>query len=293
MTQQNSNPDKAEEIRLGVANACLMFPGDSTKRADEINRLHHLLDEEKEAVAEAKETVGAGEHQKRLISVYGFDKHTLAIMKILDKVKKHGDRAAVLTRVNLLSKDIGYVDKDLVTLAQEAEATAGQGSADQGSVFDSTTTGQRQGGTAAQPRTTAEMAATNAGPAPTPGIPLDEALKKYEAAKEAWSGKGRKPKALVEAAQAVEEAEKAKLEADAAATPVAAADDFEAHEADEMTAAEMAEMTVGADISALPPKAPKGRAKAAPVLDDELPPAAPKKGAALAGATGSGSYTLN
>lgn len=277
-TQPNSNPDKAEEIRLGVANACLMMPGESTKRAEEINRLHHLLDEEKEAVAEAKETVGVSEHRKRLISVYGIDKHTLAIMKILDKVKKHGDRAAVITRVNLLSKDVGYVDKDLVTLAQEAEATAGQGSADQGSVFDKTTTGQRQGGAAAEPRHVQQDAAP-AGPAPTPGIPLDEALARYEEANKAWSGKGRKPKALIEAGKAVEEAEKAKLEAEAAAAPVEpvkAADDF-----DEPPAA------------AAPPPAPKGRAKAAPVLDDELPPAAPKKGAALAGASGSGSYTLN
>lgn len=279
MTQPNSNPDKAEEIRLGVANACLMMPGESTKRAEEINRLHHLLDEEKEAVAEAKETVGVSEHRKRLISVYGIDKHTLAIMKILDKVKKHGDRAAVITRVNLLSKDVGYVDKDLVTLAQEAEATAGQGSADQGSVFDSTTTGQRQGGTAAEPRH-AQQDAAPAGPAPTPGIPLDEALARYEEANKAWSGRGRKPKALIEAGKAVEDAEKAKLEAEAAAgNPPTSEPDAEF---DEPPAA-----------AAAPPPAPKGRAKAAPVLDDELPPAAPKKGAALAGATGTGSYTLN
>lgn len=267
MTQPNSNPDTAEEIRIGVANACLMFPGESAKRAEEINRLHHLLDEEKEAVAEAKETVGVSEHRKRLISVYGIDKHTLAIMKILDKVKKHGDRAAVITRVNLLSKDVGYVDKDLVTLAQEAEATAGQGSADQGSVFDKTTTGQRQGGAAAEPRHVQQDAAP-AGPAPTPGIPLEEALKNYEAAKEAWSGKGRKPKALLEAAKIVEDAEKAKLEADAAnvpVEPVKPADDFDA------------------PAAAAPPPAPKGRAKAAPALDDDLPPPAPRNAHAARG----------
>lgn len=278
MTQPNSNPDKAEEIRLGVANACLMMPGESTKRAEEINRLHHLLDEEKEAVAEAKETVGVGEHAKRLKDVYGIAKPTLAIMKILDKVKKHGDRAAVITQVNLLSKDVGYVDKDLVTLAQEAEATAGQGSADQGSVFDKTTTGQRQGGASAEPRHVPQDAAP-AGPAPTPGIPLDEALRAYEAANAAWGGKGRKPKAVTEAAKVVEAAEKAKLEAEAAAgNPPTSEPDAEFDE----------------PPAAAPPPAPKGRAKAAPVLDDDLPPpAAPKKGAALAGATGSGSYTLN
>jgi DNA-binding protein H-NS len=278
MTQPNSNPDKAEEIRLGVANACLMFPGESAKRAEEINRLHHLVDEEKEAVAEAKEQIGVGEHAKRLKDVYGIAKPTLAIMKILDKIKKHGDRAAVITQVNLLSKDVGYVDKDLVTLAQEAEATAGQGSADQGSVFDKTTTGQRQGGTAAEPRHVQQDAAP-ASPAPTPGIPLDEALARYEEANKAWSGRGRKPKALIEAGKAVEDAEKAKLEAEAAAgNPPTSEPDAEFDE----------------PPAAAPPPAPKGRAKAAPVLDDDLPPpAAPKKGAALAGATGSGSYTLN
>jgi hypothetical protein len=291
VNQPNANPDKAEEIRLGVANACLMMPGESTKRAEEINRLHHLVDEEKEAVAEAKETVGVGEHAKRLKDVYGIAKPTLAIMKILDKVKKHGDRAAVITQVNLLSKDVGYVDKDLVTLAQEAEATAGQGSADQGSVFDKTSEGQRRGGKDAQPKHVAQPAAAS-GPAPTPGIPLDEALKQLEAYNAANPPKrGAKP------------AERKRLEALVEEAKVAGTDPLAEKPAAEpgQVSQEMSEGVAEADAhlkgqiagADAPPPAPRGRLKAVPKLDDDLPPAAPKKGAALAGASGTGSYTLN
>lgn len=276
MSTTTTNPDAKEEIRLGVANACLMMPQTSEGRAEELHRLHHLQDEEKEAVAEAKANVGVADHVKRLHKVFGVSKATIQIMKILDKVGKPGDRAAVLTQVGLLSKDVGYCDKDLVSLAQEAEATAGQQGDDQGSVFDKTSEGERRGGKDAQPKHVEPKEAAPA-PAPTPGIDLTEALAKYEEAAKGWSGKGRKPKALVQAAAELEAAEKANEEHKAAEAkavgPEVKPDDFDA-----------------ANDPGAPPPAPRA---AAAELDDDLPPPSPRKAAPLPGSTGQGSYRLN
>lgn len=286
----NSNPSTAEEIRIGITGALLMMPRESVTRREEIQRLHHLEGELREAVAEVKGESGYADHKKRLGKVFGMAKETLAIMKILDGIKKHGDRAAVLTQVNVLSEDCGYTDKDLVTLAEEAKAQAGQQRDDQGSVFDQTSEGQRRGGKDVQPKHVAEKPAETA-PAPTPGLSYDEIVKGYEeanAAYQAKGGKGRKPKALVEAKAALDaanaERENAEPEQPRAAAPgeVSAEMRAGAAEGDAFLKAE-------ADK-----RKPANDAKpAAPEIDDELPPPAPRRGSPLAGGNGQGTYQLN
>lgn len=276
MTQTNSSPSAAEEIRMGVANACLMMPRESSARREEIERLHHLTEREKELVAEAKDEAGVKEHVKRLNKVFGVSKAALQIMKILDKVGKPGDRAAVLTQVGLLSKDVGYTDKDLVSLAEEAEATAGQGQDDQGSVFDNTPTGSRQGGKDAQPQYVAEKPAESA-PAPTPGLSYEEIVQRFEEAKaahEAKGGKGRKPKVLVEAKAALDAANAEREQGATETPPVAAPGEVGA------------EMRAGAAEGDAFLKAEADKRKPAndakPTsddLDDELPPPAPRRSA--------------
>lgn len=277
----NANPSSAEEIRIGVANACLRMPRESSTRREEIERLHHLKDREKDLVSEAKEEAGVKEHEKRLTKVFGISKKAIAFLASLDK-EKPGDRAAILTQVALLSKDAGYFDKDLVSLAEEAEATAGQGQDEQGSVFDNTPTGSRQGGADAQPHHVEEKPAS-AAPAPTPGLSYDEIVKGYEdanAAYQAKGGKGRKPKALVDAKAALDAAN-AERGGEPGASPgeIGAAMAASAAEGDAFLKAE-AEKRAGKKAEPEP-------------LDDDLPPPAPRRAAPLAGASGQGSYTLS
>lgn len=279
----SSNPSNAEEIRLGVANACLMMPRESSTRREEIERLHHLKEREKDLVTEAKDEAGVKEHEKRLTKVYGISKKAIAFMAALDK-EKPGDRAAILTQVALLSKDQGYFDKDLVSLAEEAEATAGQGQDDQGSVFDNTPTGSRQGGTDAQPRHVEEKP-VEAAPAPTPGLPPEEIVRRFEeanAAYEAKGKKGRKPKALIEATEAYEALSPADLKAATGVEPRAA----EPGEIGRDMAAGAAEGD--AFLKAEAEKRSGKKAEPEP-LDDSLPPPAPRRAATQA----SGSYLLN
>lgn len=279
----NANPSSAEEIRIGVANACLRMPRESSTRREEIERLHHLKDREKDLVSEAKEEAGVKAQENRLTKVYGISKKAIAFLASLDK-EKPGDRAAILTQVALLSKDAGYFDKDLVSLAEEAEATAGQGQDEQGSVFDNTPTGSRQGGTDAQPRHVEEKP-VEAAPVPTPGLSPEEIVRRFEeanAAYEAKGKKGRKPKALIEATEAYEA-----LQA--------------GEQGEQPRAAEPGE--IGRDMAAgaaegdafLKAEAEKraGKKQEPEPLDDDLPPPAPRRAAPLAGASGQGSYTLS
>lgn len=275
----NANPSSAEEIRIGVANACLRMPRESSTRREEIERLHHLKDREKDLVSEAKEEAGVKAQENRLTKVYGISKKAIAFLASLDK-EKPGDRAAILTQVALLSKDAGYFDKDLVSLAEEAEATAGQGQDEQGSVFDNTPTGSRQGGTDAQPRHVEEKP-VEAAPAPTPGLSAEEIVRRFEeanAAYEAKGKKGRKPKALIEATEAYEALQAGEQgEQPRAAEPGEIGRDMAAGaaEGDAFLKAE-AEKRAGKKAEPEP-------------LDDDLPPPAPRRAATQA----SGSYLLN
>lgn len=282
MSSTNANPSTAEEIRIGITGALLMMPRESAARREEIERLHHLEGEQKEAVAEVKNESGYSEHKKRLGKVYGMAPQTLAIMKILDGIKKHGDRAAVLTQVNVLSEDCGYTDKDLVTLAEEAKAQAGQQQGEQASVFDNTPTGSRQGGKDAQPQHVA-VKPVEAAPVPTPGLSYDEIVKGFEDAEAAYlakGGKGKKPKAWHEAKAALDAAnaeretvdeETQEPERPRAAGPgeVSAEMRAGAAEGDAFLKAEADKRKPANDT--------KAAQKPADDLDDELPPPAPRR----------------
>lgn len=248
----NSNPDVTEQIRLGVANSCLKMPKDPGERRDLIQSFFDKHDAAAEKVADAKEEVDVSGAEKRLQAVYGIAKATQKILRTL-KPLKPGDRAVVLTQVGLLSKDIGWADKDLVTLAEEAEATAGQAQDDQGSIFDKTATGKAMGG---EPRHVEPEAAAPESQQ-SEGLPFEEYQRRFQEAHDAWKakgGRGRKPKALVEAEAALTAAEKARTEQEHAAKAETAAagddDDFE----------------------------------------DDIPE--PTSRSPLAGATGTGSYTI-
>lgn len=283
----NANPSSAEEIRIGVANACLRMPRESSTRREEIERLHHLKDREKDLVSEAKEEAGVKAQENRLTKVYGISKKAIAFLASLDK-EKPGDRAAILTQVALLSKDAGYFDKDLVSLAEEAEATAGQGQDEQGSVFDNTPTGSRQGGTDAQPHHVEEKP-VEAAPAPTPGLPPEEIVRRFEeanAAYEAKGKKGRKPKALIEATEAYEALSPADIKAATGVEPRAA-------EPGEIGAAMAASAAEGDAFLKAEAEKRAGKKQEPEPLDDSLPPPAPRRAAPLAGGNGQGTYRLN
>jgi hypothetical protein len=285
-----ANPTANEEIRMGIANACLMMPQKSEDRRDALNELYHRQEREKELVAEARDEAGVKEQMKRLHKVHGVAKATTQIMKILDKVAAAGDRAAVLTQVGLLSKDVGYVDKDLVTLAQEAEATAGQQADDQGSVFDNTSEGQRRGGATAQPKPVEAKGVDLPAHVSTPGVPLDEALKQLEAYNAANPPKrGAKPaerkrlEAQVEAAKSAHNAAETDPLAD---KPEAKPGEItEAlREGNAGSEAHIRDQAAKPANDELPPAAPsRGQQKAAAPLDDELPPPAPRRNAAHRG----------
>lgn len=247
----NSNPDVTEQIRLGVANSCLKMPKDPGERRDLIQGLFEKAERVKESVAEVKEEIGVAGHEKRLHAVFGVAKATQRALKILHPLKP-GDRAVVLTQIGVLAKDMGWADKDLVTLAEEAEATAGQAQDDQGSIFDKTSTGKAMGG---EPRHVDQPVPVPE-PAPTPAMDLAEAQRIFEenlAAYKAKGGKGRKPKALTEAEAAV----------------TAAAQRLADHEHTEK---------VHADI------------RGDDDFEDDIPE--PASRSPLAGATGQGNYTI-
>ncbi len=283
-----SPPDVKEQIRLGVANACLMMPAKSEDRRDALNELYSRQDREKELVANAREEAGVAEQLKRLHKIHGVAKATTQIMKILDKVQAAGDRAAILTQVGLLSKDVGYVDKDLVTLAQEAESSAGQQQDDQGSVFDRTSEGQRRGGKDAQPKQDEAKGDQLPPHVPTRGISLDEARKQLEAYLDASNRRGkagRKPEEQKRLEEQVKQAEAA------AADPLADKPEAEPgditgalREGNAASEQHIREHSAKPAKDELPPAAPsRGQQKAAVALDDELPPPAPRRNAAHRG----------
>lgn len=153
-----------------------------------------------------------------------------------------GEAAAQVVQFIHSAKECGLMEGDLVTMMGEAEASksTARGDHGQGSVFDKTSEGQRRGGTKAQPKPV-EQKEEPAAPKPSEGIPAAEALKMFEAARDAavekyaavktekgYEGKGRKPKEVKAAEVEMEEAERkvveAKAQADAVTAPVVAAE---------------------------------------------------------------------
>lgn len=270
---QDANPTTAEEIRLGVANSCLKMPKDPEQRRELVQSLFDKGNKLKDRISAAKDEAGVQSHENRLQNVYGVARKTQQILKILNPMKP-GDRAAVLAQAGLLSQDMGWCDKDLVTLAEEAEAVAGDAQDEQGAMFDKTGTGARLGG---EPKPV--EARTDAPPAaePTPGLSVEEYTRRFQEAHDAWKakgGRGRRPKALVDAEKDLEEAKRA------VAQPI--------HEQMREASAEgdaFIREQAARSGSPVPDTAHRGDDDD---IDDEIPDRGP-----LAGGAGQGSYTLN
>ncbi|KMO21401.1 hypothetical protein [Methylobacterium platani] len=270
----DTNPTAAEEIRLGVANSCLKLPKDATERRELVQALFDKADRQKNDIANAKSEAGLQSHENRLQNVFGVARATQRILKVLGPLKP-GDRAAVLTQTGLLSQDMGWCDKDLVMMAEEAEAVAGQGQDDQGSMFDKTTAGARMGG---EP-TPVEPGSTPPEPGPTPGLSVEEYTRRFQEAHDAWKakgGRGRRPKALVDAEKDLEEAKRA------AEKPT----HEQMREANAEGDAHIRKQVAESGGSPVPDTAHRGDEDED--IDDEIPGRGP-----LAGATGQGTYTIN
>lgn len=262
MADHNSgDPSFKEAVRMGVANACLQMPKSAEQRRDAVNRVIERETMQKEAIAEAKEEVDLAGAIKTLTEVHGVSKAAVEFVKKLNKMKA-GDAAATLTQVALLARDYGYLDADLVSLAQQAEETAGQQSTEQGSVFDNTPAGSRPvDGERAEERAARESrelnernAAAAAQAGTGPGLDLAEAQRRFEEENAKVAGRaGRKPKAWKDA--------KAQLDAaQAAATeqPAAEQDEVVQDGGDESTAEAAADPTEIPDL----PEAEPGQVSA-------------------------------
>jgi hypothetical protein len=192
-----------EAIRNAQNDARSLCPADLQQRIALIYGLDMKLEEEKKAVKEAKEEVGAADAMKVLTTKRGLEKEAVTFLLKLRK-KDPVIRARILGTVFGYSDDFGWFFRDLFDLnavgvgsADEAGETAG---------FDKTSEGKRRGGTKAEPRTVEEMAASHT-PEPTPGIPLAEAEKQLETYRAANPPKrGRKAAELVRLEKQYEDA---------------------------------------------------------------------------------------
>jgi hypothetical protein len=175
---------------------------------------------EADAVSKVKEEVGAAALFKNLTKKHGLEKPALDFIKAvfaMDPLK----RARAIRQVIAISEDYAWIFRDLFDDGAFGSALQDDG---QGSVFDQTRTGQSQGGGKAQPRTVEEMAASNGGGTPTPGLDLSteearaDVIAKFEEAQAAAKGKrGPKSPEFKELQAAAEEAKKLQESAKAGA----------------------------------------------------------------------------
>ncbi|WP_206406736.1 MULTISPECIES: hypothetical protein [Methylobacterium] len=198
-----------EAIRNAQNDARSLCPRDLQERIALIYGLDVKLEEEKKAVKDVKEEVGAADAMKALTTKRGLPKDAVTFLL---KLRKHDSilRARILGTVFGYADDFGWFFRDLFDLdavgvgsADEAGETAG---------FDATSEGQRRGGAKAQPRTVEQMAESHTA-AETLGIPLAEAERRLEEYRAKNPPKrGAKPKELkaleadVEAARAAHNA---------------------------------------------------------------------------------------
>jgi hypothetical protein len=201
-----------EAIRNAQNDARSLLPADTQERIALIFNFSLKKEAEKKAVAEAKEEAGAAAALDHLVKKRGLEKDAIGFIDKLSK-KEAPIRARILAQVFGYADDFGWFLRDLFDAAAVGVGTADD--AGEGAVFDSTSEGGRRGGTKAQPRTVEEMAATHT-PEATPGLPLEEALRKLEEYRAANPPKaGRKPKALTDLEKAVEAARAAHNDAEA------------------------------------------------------------------------------
>lgn len=202
-----------EAIRNAQNDARSLLPADTQERIALIFNFSLAKEAEKKAVAEAKEESGAAAALDHLVKKRGLEKDAIGFIDKLSK-KEAPIRARILAQVFGYADDFGWFLRDLFDGAAVGVGTADE--AGEGAVFDSTSEGGRRGGAKAQPRMVEEMAESHAGPAPTPAVPLDEALKQLEAYRAANPPKrGAKPKELKALEAQVETARAAHNEAEA------------------------------------------------------------------------------
>lgn len=217
--------EEQKEVIRAQNDALLRLPDDRDARLALIHNYRMEKARENDLIAQAKKEVGSSETLKRLTSANGLKPQAIKFIGVLAELAAP-DRSAALRQVINHGEDAGWIIPDLFD-----RGAVGVGSNDEaGATFDKTTTGQRQGGTAAQPRTTEQMAASNAGPAPTPGLDLSTpearaaVIQKYEEAAAARKGqRGPKPPEFKEL-QANHDAAKA-AEAKAKAQPETVAEE--------------------------------------------------------------------
>jgi hypothetical protein len=168
------NADKAQAL---ASNALAKLPTEKERR-DELFREADALKSEAQSVSGQ-----ISQHKKRMLEVFGITKEAIQIRNILVKCKD-GVYEATCQQVQLFLQDIGRPFQ--LSLALEP----GKGVAeDSGSVFDHSNTGQRQaaeqgGDPGKATRGRGRPPGSKNKPkddTPTPGIPLGEAEKAFEA----------------------------------------------------------------------------------------------------------------
>lgn len=175
--KERAAADKASAL---AANALAKLPAEKERR----DELWQELEACKTASATAAGDMSA--HKKRMTDVFGITKAAIKIRGILDACKA-GEYEATVEQVTLFMQDTNRPFQFAMKLEP------GKGVQDDGgSVFDKTNAGDH---VAAERGDDPGRARKRAGgppaptAAPTPGIPLDEAKEKFEAAKDAAESK--------------------------------------------------------------------------------------------------------
>jgi hypothetical protein len=155
--------------------------------ADGKDRRNQLF-AEAERLKKEQQSISAliGQHKKRMQEVYGLTPESLAIRKILLGAPD-GRYEATLQQVELLLRDAGRPFQ-LELFGGEPGKGVPPDEAIGQTVFDTSKSGERAGAEQGGDPGRARRGPKGNGPAPaapSPGIPLDEAQKAFEAAKEA------------------------------------------------------------------------------------------------------------
>lgn len=279
MAKQTELSHEQREIVRAQNDALLRLPKDRDERIKLIHGYRRDKALENDKIAQAKKDVGSSETLKRLTGTYGLKPQAIKFINVLAEMAPT-DRSAALRQVINHGDDEGWIIPDLfdhgavgVGSNDEAGETAG---------FDATSEGKRRGGAQAQPRTTEEMAASHQ-PAPTPGLPLDEALKQLEAYRAANPPKrGRKAAELVRLEKQVEDAKTSAAEQPDGESPAAEIPDLPESAPGEITQSlregtTEAEAHIAEQVAAAEPKAdkPKGRSRKKADAAETAPPPPP------------------
>lgn len=220
-----TKPTKADERQTVIAaqnDALLRWPEDIASRNKQVDDLRAAEKKESDAVKTAKAAAGFKNAKDLLVQRNGWMKETVSTVLTLEKMAPDA-RARYCRQVMKVIDDRQYVYPDLF----DNGAIGLPATEPDKPLFDSTSEGQRRGGSKAEPRPAPAPAA--AAPArEIPTLSLEEAQKNLDAELAKRDGKrGPEPKSLKEARAALEmakalDAEKSKS-SDAPATEEPAA----------------------------------------------------------------------